>query len=188
MMDVCSSVSCSAGSASENACPIRSAAGLPSSSPAVEVANRNRPSQSSAKKLSAMLSSIAVASNGNSIGHSVVLPVNQIAPPLSMGKRFRRFWDRPSSCAKLRGFTRGVMTRTKRMKLRWREWKMILHGLTSTDHVILAHIIPTRRCNLACGYCNEYDDHSSPVPIEAMLRRLDLLANLGTSLITISGG
>ncbi len=65
---------------------------------------------------------------------------------------------------------------------------MILHGLTSTDHVILAHIIPTRRCNLACGYCNEFDDFSPPVPTDVMLRRIDLLAGLGTSIITISGG
>src|SRR5262245_12870307 len=80
------------------------------------------------------------------------------------------------------------MERTKRLSLRWREWKMILHGLTSTDHVLLAHIIPTRRCNLACGYCNEYDDFSPPVPTEVMLRRIDLLAGLGTAIITISGG
>jgi MoaA/NifB/PqqE/SkfB family radical SAM enzyme len=80
------------------------------------------------------------------------------------------------------------MKRAKRIKLRWREWKMIVHGLTSTDHVILAHIIPTRRCNLACGYCNEYDDFSPPVATDVMLRRIDLLAGLGTSIITISGG
>ena len=29
---------------------------------------------------------------------------------------------------------------------------------------MLAHIIPIRRCNLACAYCNEYDDVSKPVP------------------------
>jgi len=80
------------------------------------------------------------------------------------------------------------MTRTKRLQLRWREWKMIFHGLKATDHVILAHIIPTRRCNLSCGYCNEYDDFSPPIPTDVMLRRIDLLAGLGTSIITISGG
>src|SRR5277367_817493 len=45
-----------------------------------------------------------------------------------------------------------------------------------------------RRCNLACAYCNEYDDVSKPVPIDEMLRRIDHLARLGTSIITISGG
>jgi MoaA/NifB/PqqE/SkfB family radical SAM enzyme len=65
---------------------------------------------------------------------------------------------------------------------------MIARGLTSTRHVLLAHIIPTRRCNLACGYCNEYDDFSAPVPTEEMIRRIDQLAALGTAIVTISGG
>ena len=42
--------------------------------------------------------------------------------------------------------------------------------------------------NLACEYCNEYDDFSKPVPTETMFRRVDKLAELGTSVITISGG
>src|SRR6266700_5447482 len=60
--------------------------------------------------------------------------------------------------------------------------------LLSTDHPLLAHIIPVRRCNLACEYCNEYDDFSKPVPTETMFQRVDKLAALGTSVITISGG
>src|ERR1700685_996762 len=71
---------------------------------------------------------------------------------------------------------------------RLREIGMIANGLRSTNHVVLAHIIPMRRCNLSCGYCNEYDDVSKPVPLEEMKRRLDLLADMGTSVITISGG
>jgi MoaA/NifB/PqqE/SkfB family radical SAM enzyme len=65
---------------------------------------------------------------------------------------------------------------------------MIAHAFTSTDHPLLAHIIPIRRCNLACEYCNEYDDFSKPVPLEVMYQRVDKLAALGTSVITISGG
>jgi MoaA/NifB/PqqE/SkfB family radical SAM enzyme len=65
---------------------------------------------------------------------------------------------------------------------------MILKGLVSTDHPVLAHIIPMRRCNLACAYCNEFDDNSKPVPIETMYERLDRLAELGTNISTISGG
>src|SRR4051812_11313552 len=80
------------------------------------------------------------------------------------------------------------MKRSSWYQLRWRELKMIARGLYSTDHVLLAHIIPTRKCNLACGYCNEYDDFSPPVPTDVMLRRIDLLAALGTAIITISGG
>jgi MoaA/NifB/PqqE/SkfB family radical SAM enzyme len=71
---------------------------------------------------------------------------------------------------------------------RLRELAMIAKGLASTDHPILAHIIPTRRCNLACTYCNEYDDFSKPVPLETMKSRITALANLGTSIITMSGG
>jgi MoaA/NifB/PqqE/SkfB family radical SAM enzyme len=82
---------------------------------------------------------------------------------------------------------RGLKTANK-LKLRWREFRMIVKGLTSTRHVILAHIIPTRKCNLACGYCNEYDDISPPVPTSDMVRRIDRLALLGTSIVTISGG
>jgi MoaA/NifB/PqqE/SkfB family radical SAM enzyme len=66
--------------------------------------------------------------------------------------------------------------------------RMIARALASTDHPLLAHIIPIRRCNLACEYCNEYDDFSKPVPTEIMFRRVDKLAELGTSVITISGG
>src|SRR6202451_4015611 len=73
-------------------------------------------------------------------------------------------------------------------KRRVRELRMVANGLRSVDHPLLAHIIPIRRCNLACEYCNEYDDFSKPVPTEEMFRRVDKLAKLGTSIITISGG
>jgi MoaA/NifB/PqqE/SkfB family radical SAM enzyme len=65
---------------------------------------------------------------------------------------------------------------------------MIANAFSSTDHPLLAHIIPVRRCNLACEYCNEYDDFSKPVLTEVMFQRVDKLAALGTSVITISGG
>jgi MoaA/NifB/PqqE/SkfB family radical SAM enzyme len=71
---------------------------------------------------------------------------------------------------------------------RLREWRMISWGLAAKDHPILAHLIPIRRCNLSCTYCNEFDDFSKPVAPTEMLRRVDLLAKLGTSIITISGG
>src|SRR5215469_7281611 len=71
---------------------------------------------------------------------------------------------------------------------RARELRMIGKALLSTDHPILAHVIPMRRCNLSCAYCNEYDDVSKPVPVETMYERLDHLADLGTTIITISGG
>jgi MoaA/NifB/PqqE/SkfB family radical SAM enzyme len=69
-----------------------------------------------------------------------------------------------------------------------REAKFVSRALLSTKHPLLAHVIPMRRCNLACGYCNEYDKVSAPVPLDEMKRRLDRLASFGTSIITISGG
>ena len=71
---------------------------------------------------------------------------------------------------------------------RLREWRMIAKGLLSTRHPVLAHIIPIRRCNLSCTYCNEFDNFSKPVPTEEMFARVDRLAALGTTIITISGG
>src|ERR1700748_447901 len=86
-----------------------------------------------------------------------------------------------SSSVKWRRRARFVRSRT-------REVLKIGKALVSTKHPFLVHIIPMRRCNLDCGYCNEYDDVSKPVPLEEMKRRLDLLADMGTSMITISGG
>jgi MoaA/NifB/PqqE/SkfB family radical SAM enzyme len=90
-----------------------------------------------------------------------------------------------------KGLASGETRRRKRLRFartRVRELRMITKALTSTKHPILVHVIPMRRCNLDCGYCNEYDDVSKPVPLEEMKRRLDLLADMGTSVITISGG
>lgn len=65
---------------------------------------------------------------------------------------------------------------------------MFVRAMASSTHPILTQIIPIRRCNLACTYCNEFDKHSPPVPTEEMLLRLDKLAELGSSIITFSGG
>jgi MoaA/NifB/PqqE/SkfB family radical SAM enzyme len=69
-----------------------------------------------------------------------------------------------------------------------REFRMLAKGLLSTRHPLLVHIIPIRRCNLSCTYCNEFDDFSKPVPLEEMFRRIDKLGEMGTAIITISGG
>jgi MoaA/NifB/PqqE/SkfB family radical SAM enzyme len=55
-------------------------------------------------------------------------------------------------------------------------------------HPVLAQIVPMRRCNLACGYCNEYDKVSQPVPLANVLAWLDKLAELRTEIVTVSGG
>jgi MoaA/NifB/PqqE/SkfB family radical SAM enzyme len=69
-----------------------------------------------------------------------------------------------------------------------RELAIVGHSLASTSHPVMAQIVPMRRCNLACAYCNEYDDFSKPVALDEMIRRIDHLGRLGTSIITISGG
>jgi MoaA/NifB/PqqE/SkfB family radical SAM enzyme len=71
---------------------------------------------------------------------------------------------------------------------RKRELRLIARGALSTRHPIMAHIIPIRRCNLACAYCNEYDDFSKPVATDVVISRINKLADLGTSIITLSGG
>ncbi len=69
-----------------------------------------------------------------------------------------------------------------------REFRTVVKGGFGTDHPIMAHIIPIRRCNLSCTYCNEYDDFSPPVPKDVMISRINRLADLGTSILTLSGG
>ncbi len=66
--------------------------------------------------------------------------------------------------------------------------RKFVRAMLHRHHPVLVHLIPMRRCNLACGYCNEYDAVSKPVPTELMLARIDKLAELGTSVVTFSGG
>jgi len=52
----------------------------------------------------------------------------------------------------------------------------------------LAQLVVTRRCNLSCGYCNEYDDHSPPVPFATLDERLLKLRELRTWVVCLTGG
>lgn len=76
----------------------------------------------------------------------------------------------------------------RKLVMSYRMAKVGWKAITSTKHPILVHMVVIRRCNLACTYCNEFDKHSPPVPLEELLRRIDRLADLGTSMITLSGG
>src|SRR6185503_7726811 len=69
-----------------------------------------------------------------------------------------------------------------------RSLREFARGLVHTAHPLLVQIIPIRRCNIDCGYCNEYDKVSPPVPTALMERRIDKLAELGTSVVAFSGG
>src|SRR5215472_2059780 len=80
------------------------------------------------------------------------------------------------------------MRKIRKLQRRWREARMFANAMASESHPILAQIVPMRRCNLSCTYCNEFDKTSDPVPLPLMLRRIDRLAELGTSIITFSGG
>jgi MoaA/NifB/PqqE/SkfB family radical SAM enzyme len=79
-------------------------------------------------------------------------------------------------------------SRSRTLDRRLREAKLVVKGTLDTDHPIMAHIIPIRRCNLSCTYCNEYDDFSKPVALDVMVHRIELLGKLKTGVITLSGG
>jgi MoaA/NifB/PqqE/SkfB family radical SAM enzyme len=70
----------------------------------------------------------------------------------------------------------------------FREVKLVATALKSPKHPVFAHMVVTRRCNLACTYCSEFDTHSKPVPTEEAFARVDRLAELGTTAITLTGG
>src|SRR6202165_4458655 len=79
----------------------------------------------------------------------------------------------------------GALTTVNRQARSLREF---IRGLTDTSHPLLVQILPIRRCNIDCGYCNEYDKVSDPVPADTLRRRVDKLAELGTSVVAFSGG
>jgi MoaA/NifB/PqqE/SkfB family radical SAM enzyme len=92
---------------------------------------------------------------------------------------------RTRQMTQLTKITGGLVRRARRVA---RETRMVVDGLVDPHHPLLVQIVPMRRCNLACTYCNEYDKTSDPVPLEVMLRRIDRLAELKSAIVTISGG
>jgi MoaA/NifB/PqqE/SkfB family radical SAM enzyme len=80
------------------------------------------------------------------------------------------------------------MTSLIRVHRQTRAARKFVRGLIHTAHPLLVHVIPIRRCNIDCGYCNEYDKVSDPVPTAAMHERVDHLARLGASVVSFSGG
>ena len=83
---------------------------------------------------------------------------------------------------------KSLRMRFRAIDRRRREARMFAAAMQQRTRPVLAQIIPIRRCNLACSYCNEFDDSSQPVPLSEMLVRVDKLAALGVSVVTISGG
>jgi MoaA/NifB/PqqE/SkfB family radical SAM enzyme len=78
--------------------------------------------------------------------------------------------------------------RIRSLDRRVRESRALARAFQFPYQPVVAQIIPTRRCNLSCTYCNEYDRVSDPVPLDEMRRRIDRLVELGTGIITLSGG
>jgi MoaA/NifB/PqqE/SkfB family radical SAM enzyme len=52
----------------------------------------------------------------------------------------------------------------------------------------LVQVVVTRRCNLSCTYCDEFDERSLPVPTDVLKRRIDQIRRLGAWSIEWSGG
>jgi MoaA/NifB/PqqE/SkfB family radical SAM enzyme len=53
---------------------------------------------------------------------------------------------------------------------------------------IEVQLIVTRRCNLSCGYCTEYDNVSAMIPLDSLKRRIDALHRLYAVNISLLGG
>ncbi len=58
----------------------------------------------------------------------------------------------------------------------------------SGENPLEAQLIITRRCNLTCGYCTEYDNYSPPVPLDTLKERIDAIHRLNTVNISLLGG
>jgi MoaA/NifB/PqqE/SkfB family radical SAM enzyme len=54
--------------------------------------------------------------------------------------------------------------------------------------VFFAQLVVTRKCNLSCAYCNEFDKVSDPVPKDIVKRRVDALHGLRTRELSLTGG
>jgi MoaA/NifB/PqqE/SkfB family radical SAM enzyme len=62
-------------------------------------------------------------------------------------------------------------------------WNLVVRGAP-----VEVQLIVTRRCNLACGYCTEYDQHSEEVPYDVLCARIDAIHRLRAANIAMLGG
>ena len=80
------------------------------------------------------------------------------------------------------------LSRRHQLRADFRAARRLLRAAVNPDRPLMAHVVVTRRCNLSCGYCTEYDKVSPPVPLAELKLRVDHLAALGTVFITLTGG
>ncbi len=64
----------------------------------------------------------------------------------------------------------------------------VLSAAIDRDRPLVTHLVITRRCNLSCGYCFEYDKVSQPVPLDTLKGRIDHLARLRSVFVVLTGG
>ncbi len=77
-----------------------------------------------------------------------------------------------------------VRTKISNMKTYWK----VANAAMNPGRPLLAQIVITKRCNLSCGYCFEYDKVSNPVPLEILKSRIDEFKRLRAVFVTLNGG
>lgn len=80
------------------------------------------------------------------------------------------------------------MVSPRRLLLWSRRLPKILPRALLPHTPLLVQLVPIRRCNLDCSYCNEYDKVSPPVPLDVLCDRIDRLDQLRACSIVLTGG